>query len=111
LTASQVFGIAEQKQQPNILLIMSDEDDRVNSSRALLRLVTQHHELRSVDGQLGISAPLVVGEFHLEYARREEFNSRTNLAANKAVLRDVDGQCDDAKSQLIDRQPLPSYLP
>lgn len=57
----------------------------------------QNKKLSRRDGKQGIGSPLIVGKLDLEHVGRVGFNDRSNLAAKKAMSRQILGQSDNVE--------------
>ena len=62
-----------------------------------LGLVMQYQKLVFRDGELGVGAALVVGEFDFKHTGCQYLNNRANLAAQQPLVGQIAGDGDDIK--------------
>ncbi len=69
----------------------------IRGSGGLLGLVMEHQQLVLGDGELGVGASLIIGEFDLEDTGRQCLNDRAHLAAQQPFVGEIAGDGNDIK--------------
>lgn len=71
--------------------------------------MVQEQELAWAQGKCGVSATFVVAEFNLVGIVAEQLDDGAYLAADEAVLRQVDGECDHVEQSWLVRHSMVFY--